>query len=252
MAIIDRKWRHPDPKDPLPLDTKTVDVWRGELDTERNLLRTYRRYMSCQENSVADRFVRRSDQHRYIFAHGMLRNVLGSYVGCNPKQLELHANSFGKPYIAYPESGKKIRFNLSHSLNIILLAVSNGSPVGIDVEFMRDMIDAKQIALRNFSKTEKDYLCSLPPDEFKINFFKYWTLKESFIKATGKGLSYPLDEFSVLLPETTHSQVRIIVPESDEVDDRWIGYLLYPGTNYSAAMTADKRVQFIRLFQYRP
>lgn len=250
MAIIDRKWRPPDQKDPL--DTKTVDVWRGELDTERRLLRSYRQYMSCQENSVADRFVRRSDKNRYIFAHGMLRNVLGSYVGCHPKQLELHANSFGKPYIAYPESGKKIHFNLSHSLNIILLAVSNGSPVGIDVEFMRDMKDAKQIAIRNFSKTETDYLCSLSKDDFKINFFKYWTLKESFIKATGKGLSFPLGAFSVLLPEATHSQVPINVPESDEVGNRWIGYLLDPGNSYSAAMTADKRVQFIRLFQYRP
>lgn len=249
MAIIDSKWRPFNEKGPP--DRKTVDVWRGQLKNEPEALRRCEQYLSSEEISVADRFVRRSDRNRYIFAHGMLRDVLASYVGFDPEQLLLQANRFGKPYIANPEFGKKIHFNLSHSLNIILIAVSAHSPVGIDVEFMRDMEDARQIAMRNFSSTEKDYLASLAPDEFKNMFYQYWTLKESFIKAIGKGLSFPLDQFDVLLPDATLPKVSIKVMGSDHVDDQWVGYLLFPGTNYSAAMTTEISIQFIRLFQYR-
>jgi 4'-phosphopantetheinyl transferase len=249
MAIIDSKWR-PFNEKGSP-DRKTVDVWRGQLNKEPDALRRCKQYLSSEEISVADRFVRRSDRNRYIFAHGMLRDVLASYVGFDAKQLLLQTNKFGKPYIANPEFGKKIHFNLSHSLNIILIAVSIHSPVGIDVEFMRDMKDARQIAMRNFSRTEKDYLTSLSPDEFMNMFYQYWTLKESFIKAIGKGLSFPLDKFSVLLPDSVPPKVPIKVTKSEQVDDRWIGYLLFPGTNYSAAMTTDICIQSIRLFQYR-
>ena len=233
------------------LDNETVDVWQGAATTEPDVLQALEANLPLSERSAANRLQRFSDRNRYVNAHVMIRSLLGGYIGCAPGALRFKTNAYGKPSILEPEEGRYFRFNLAHSGTMILAAVSRKRDVGIDVELMRDIPDAGRIADRNFSETERAYLRSLPADEFKAGFFACWTLKESFIKAIGKGLSYPLDGFSVSTddPGKPHL-VRTEEPLGDA--RRWISCSLEVGAHYAAAVTIEEGIEQIRLFRFAP
>lgn len=105
-----------------------------------------------------------------------------------PPDAALAKTVLGKPYLKdWPD----VQFNLSHSGAYGVCAISN-APVGVDVEMIRPL--RQDVAKRFFTKTEQGYLSARPAEEF----FRLWTRKESFTKAIGKGLTLPMDRFSVL------------------------------------------------------
>lgn len=130
------------------------------------------------------------DKKRSLLAEVLLRYALKKNFGISCSQVQFVTNSFGKPMLKNVE---QIHFNLSHSGDWVVCGVSD-APIGIDVETIKikDLIIAK----RFFTEDEyKDILRQ--PEEEKIKyFFKLWTLKESYVKAEGKGLSIPLNSFS--------------------------------------------------------
>lgn len=105
-----------------------------------------------------------------------------------PADAALGKTVLGKPYL---KDWPGVQFNLSHSGGWGVCAVS-AAPVGVDVELVRPL--KQDIAKRFFTATEQGYLAHRPPEEF----FRLWTRKESFTKALGKGLTLPMDSFSVL------------------------------------------------------
>ena len=147
--------------------------------------------VSPERKQRAARFLRREDACRCIIGE-----VLAKYCIALREHIPLHemifqADEFGKPRLA---SVKTLDFNISHSESWVVCAVDNG-PVGIDVEHLRKPdID---IAKRFFHPDEYAMLCVLPEDWKKAKFYELWTVKESYIKAIGKGLSCPLSSFAV-------------------------------------------------------
>lgn len=135
----------------------------------------------------------------------LLGDVLARYMICKynnllNKNLYFNINEHGKPFLVnYP----KIKYNISHASNYVVCVISNGIPVGIDVESIRST-DMK-IAKRFFTSDEYNYLREQPLTIQNECFYKLWTMKESYIKMIGKGLSIPLNSFSVLNKESTNS-----------------------------------------------
>ncbi len=148
--------------------------------------------LSTDERQRADRFRFEADRRRYIISHAFLRLHLAAYLDTDPRKIAFELGAHGKPYIT--DTG--LRFNLSHSGDVAAMAFADGMDVGIDVEcFRRRLNDPEGIARRFFSETE--FQAYLAAQNRELTFFRIWTRKEAFIKATGEGMQRPLSSFVV-------------------------------------------------------
>jgi 4'-phosphopantetheinyl transferase len=164
-------------------------VWRVSLATCASDARAL---LSADERERADRFHFARDPDRFTAARATLRRVLGGYLGRAPDQLVFAYSSHGKPSIA------GLAFNVSHSNELALFAVTRGREIGVDVEWHRPDVDVPSVARGSFSISEQEALFARPPAEQITAFYRTWARKESYIKAHGDGLSLPLGSFSVL------------------------------------------------------
>lgn len=178
-----------------------------------------------------------TDRERFLFAHGMLRSILGQYLGCLPHHIVFKRNAYGKPTLVLQNGVEDIRFNMAHSRDVVLIALCRFHDVGVDIEYMRAMSDLHEIISRNFASEERHYLSTLPADKLKREFFAHWTIKESFIKGIGLGLSYPLENFRIELEKARGETVNFffIIPKNDP---HWQGLLLEPYSGYIGAVAA--------------
>jgi 4'-phosphopantetheinyl transferase len=246
MATLSDVWKS-EPID-YAIDYGAVHVWRCELQSSHLSNMGFVGSLSTEEIEKAQRFVRESDRDRYIFAHALLRSILGTYLGCRPQKLVFGTNQYGKPFLVSPNGDNKIQFNLSHSHNMALIAVARQIAVGIDVEYIRRVSDAHEIVDRFFSTHERHFLFSLSPMDFKDAFFACWTLKESFAKGLGRGLSYPLDKLSVTFSNGRPGNIVFCDSASDF--HSWKMFRLSPGPGYSGAVAIEAPGSEPVLFEY--
>lgn len=169
-----------------------VHVWRAPLDIAPEKLAVLDTYLTPDEHERAARF--RFDRHRarFIAARGSLRSILGIHLGCASSRLRFAYGEHGKPRLAEP-AGTGIEFNLSHSADLALCAVTTGREVGVDVEFVKPEGSWLRIAQSYFSDEEAVLLSKLPGTEMREKFFELWAEKEARMKALGVGLRFPLD-----------------------------------------------------------
>lgn len=222
---------------PLDLDLQPhqVDIWRVSLKLEVDSLASSFSSLSADETQRAARFHFPADRDRFIIAHESLRDILARYLHCEPGQLIFSIGEYGKP--ALP-SDKNIEFNLSHSADHALIAVTLQRKVGIDVEHIRPRISPEDIAGRYFSSREESELMSLPPEQREAAFFDGWTRKEAYIKAHGLGLSLPLDSFDVSLNPDESAILRATRPDSS-IASRWTLLSLQVDSDYAGALAVE-------------
>jgi 4'-phosphopantetheinyl transferase len=172
-----------------------VEIWRASLDREPAAVEELHAVLSVDERERASRFYFDRDRDRYVVGRGVLRTLLGAYVGVPPERVRFDYGPQGKPRLAMTGP----RFNVSHSGAVALYAFSKSGEVGVDVELFRPEFAREHIAERFFSPDEVATLRSLPDDAQPYAFLTCWTRKEAYIKARGQGLSLPLDRFDVSL-----------------------------------------------------
>jgi 4'-phosphopantetheinyl transferase len=169
----------------------TADVWVVPIRASRELVDELKQTLSSDELERALRF--RAGEHRDLFIAGraILRTLLSSYAQARPESLGFRYGSKGKPYLRdHPD----LQFNLSHSGGLAVYAVGVDE-LGIDVESIKPSTDWRKISVRFFSPREVEELEKLDASQHLSGFFSCWTRKEAYIKATGEGLSSPLDKF---------------------------------------------------------
>jgi 4'-phosphopantetheinyl transferase len=202
--------------------------------------------LSPDERDKARRF--RFDKHRnsFIVARGLLRIILGRCIEAESSDITFVYGSHGKPALS---DGEHIRFNLSHSEDIVLYAVGEDLDLGVDVEYIRPMQDLEHIACRFFCSAEQHELLTLPEDRRAKAFFDCWTRKEAFIKAVGDGLSHPLDRFQVTLrPEQPAEFVSLDGHPSSET--QWMLYDAAPSEDFAAALAVENRNCRLRVWTF--
>jgi len=235
-APID-KWNHTSVGDELGADE--VHVWRESLDQPRDMIAKLAPLLSQDEYQRAMRYYRPADRDRFVVGRGILRKILSAYLALPPGQLRFTYNEYGKPAVSDDQNDRALNFNLSHSAELILYAVTRGRGVGIDIEYIREDFATLEIAEHFFSKDEVAALKSLPMDQRTMGFFNCWSRKEAFIKAKGMGVSYPLDRFTVsLAPGEPPALLKVDDDEREAA--RWKMYELKPGAGYAAAMIATE------------
>lgn len=169
-----------------------VDIWRGRTDSLEDSAE-YWQLLSDAERDKAERLINAQVRVRYISARGLLRKVLAAYLTCDPGRLQFALGAHGKPYLP----GKAIYFNLSHSRDSVLLAVSNLEDVGVDIEAVKPRKSMLEMARRCFSEKEFTAWLLLSPPERISAFFRLWTIKEAFVKAVGRGLAVGLERCEI-------------------------------------------------------
>lgn len=237
--VVTREWRQPPTAPKLVRDQ--VHVWRASLDLNPWTLHTLRQgALSEDEMERAGRLVFQRDRDRFVAAHGILRTILGSYLGLPPLRLSFANGPQGKPALAEPcGCGEPaLRFNMSHSHGLALFAVACEREVGVDVEKMSTALDYDQIARRFFAASEVRAIHSLPHGERLRAFFHYWTLKEAFLKAAGHGLTLNLDQFEVSATPLHHPSLLSVHGCAHEASG-WSLRRLAPHPTYSASLAVE-------------
>jgi 4'-phosphopantetheinyl transferase len=181
---------------PLIARRGVLDIWSIPLELPDAKVLRCETLLACDERERAQRFIRPLDQRRYIVAHAALRILLAKYCGTSVSGVRYATGTHGKPaLIGQDASG--ITFNMSHSGELALVGVAMESCVGVDVEELRAVDDARSIARSFFAPGEIAALASAPPADTDAAFLRCWTRKEAFVKAIGGGLSIGLDSFEV-------------------------------------------------------
>lgn len=184
------------PRHPI-LFQQEVHIWRIILPTTSEIEYSLSHNLSNDEHLRANKFYFEIDKKKFIIYRGALRNLLARYLGVLPNEIHFDYNKFGKPYL----KEYNLYFNLSHSGDYAICAITKNNDIGIDVEIIKDDFDYLSIAKEFFSHHEYHQLLNTAENEQAFNFFQYWTRKEAILKAIGLGLSFPLNEIDTCLPQ---------------------------------------------------
>ena len=227
----------------------TVDVWQIDLAEPRAGIQQVRRLLSPDEIQRADRFYFEEHRRRFTVARAAMRQILARHTDCAPRDIVFSYGAKGKPELAGRLEKFGIKFNLSHSFDLGLLAVTRGLSVGADIELVSPEFATQEIARRFFSPREVDALSAQPPGERAEAFFSCWTRKEAYIKALGEGISVPLDSFEVTFGQGVVAALRRVTFDPGEIS-RWRVYDIQTTERYKAALVVEGQGHFLRHLQW--
>lgn len=216
------------------LSTKQIDIWQYPLHTE---FTQARQILNSDERKRADRYYFERHRRRFTIARAMLRLILAHYINEQPSQLVFSENKYGKPHL---KNAPSLQFNLSHSVDLALLAIGKEFPLGIDLEFFAAR-PYKGIGQQMFSPNENNAFSHLMPELKPLGFFHVWAQKEALIKACGLGLSYPTAQFDVPPLPSTNQQVQDSLHQKE-----WHMVSFMPEVACCAALCHDRQIQTVR------
>ncbi len=236
------------PPGDVSLSAHEVHVWRASLDMTPPQAENLKETLSADELSRADRFHFQKDRDHYIAARGLLRSMLGRYLKITPGEVSFSYGPFGKPELKNTGVDKQLRFNISHSQGIALFAFAQGRDIGVDLECIRSDISSEDIAEKFFSKREFDTLNALPEHKRQKAFFTFWTRKEAYLKARGKGLSGDLRNFDVT-PASGEPAELFEIQGFRQDGVSWLLRDLDVGPGYTAALAVEGHDWQLRFWQ---
>ncbi|PID38882.1 MAG: 4-phosphopantetheinyl transferase [Proteobacteria bacterium] len=209
-----------DPVDKL--DRRGVDLWLLPADDAQLLeaLPLVEAALLPHELPRHQRIVVARARREYALTRVLVRRLLSRYVPVGPERWRFGANDHGRPHVASPREARALDFNVSHTAGMIVCLVGRERILGVDVEAADRVRRVLDIAERFFSPSEARALRALPEAAQPDRFLAYWTLKEAYIKAQGKGLAIPLDHFSFHLDEGRDVRISF-APALEDDPHRW-------------------------------
>lgn len=227
----------------LQITQDQIHLWLAfdnEIKSE-SLIADYRRLLLNEdERQKEKRFYFAKDQHQYLVTRALVKTVLSRYAAVAPENWRFSKNKYGRPEIANEETrSQQLTFNISHSAGLIIMGVTCRQALGVDTENIVQRQAPLDIANRFFSPQETAALYALPLATQFERFFYYWTLKESYIKARGMGLSIPLDQFSFSFPDAQDIQIAFQSKIKD-TPSNWRFWLLKPTESHLATVCVNR------------
>ena len=191
-------------------DNGKVKVWQFGLNVDVELIKALKNDLDSSDLAQMNKYGRLEFQDRFVVRRSTLRHILAAELGfAEPKNLRIEFEEGGKPWL----EGHPIHFSISSSNQFGLVATSIDCPIGVDIEIHNPKMASLDM---HFLASEEINLLKAEKDD-TANFFRIWARKESVIKATGDGMSFPLKTISVLqdvvyIPEPAHIQDLDVVP----------------------------------------
>jgi 4'-phosphopantetheinyl transferase len=233
VVITEPTWPPSPPS--FELGPDEVHVWCASLRQSPAQVDLFLRTLSEDERDRAGRTRHAPARHEFIVVRGLLRTILAEYLNVDTRRLAFSSGPTGKPALVEPSGALPLYFNVSHSHDLTLIAVTRRGEVGVDVERLRPFANDLGLAERFFSPGEAMILRALPPDQRIEAFFHAWTRKEAFLKASAHGLTYGLDRVEVtLLPAEPVRFLRI--DGQERAAQRWSLHHLTPAPGYVGAL----------------
>jgi 4'-phosphopantetheinyl transferase len=224
----------------IGLSQDEIHLWLATDETDGEQAISYRRLLSADERQREQRFHFEKDRNRFLITRALVRTVLSRYEAVDPRDWLFAANAYGCPQIDVLRMGAAdLQFNVSHAAGLIVLGVTRGRALGVDVENLCARMNPIDAAKQVFSATELAALAKLPAEQQLDRFFEYWTFKESYIKARGMGVSLPLDKFSIQLEQDGLVDLEI-APELHDDPSRWQLWQSRLGRTYLLALCAER------------
>lgn len=225
-----------------------VRIWRAHLEAlPAPDVEELHSLLDPDERARAGRFHFEKDRRHYIAARGLLRRLLGETLDESPAALFFEYGSHGKPELAgFGDHDRILRFNLSHSSGWAMFALAWDREVGIDLEnasrLERDDSSLSALAARILSARELEIWRSLPDAALRrAAFLRAWTRKESYVKATGRGVSDGLDRIEVILDAATpKSSLILTIAQHSEETHSWILHDLSAPDGFAAALALEE------------
>lgn len=245
MAAHHCTWSLP-PVD-LTLPQKDVHIWQASLVQPAEQIAMLAQTLTADEQQRATRFHFEADRERFIVGRGVLRAILGRYLGLEPGQVRFSYSPHGKPAVQDNPGAGAVRFNLAHAGEIALYAVAH-TEVGVDLEAIVPVPGSEQIAERYFTLRERTVLHALSKREWETAFLRQWTRKEAYLKARGCGLSLEPDQVEVLLDSNGSLKLNV-AGEPDEAA-RWSLSDLTPAEGYVAALAVEGQGWHLHCFRW--
>ncbi len=241
-------WAPPPPR--IQLAEDEIHIWSAWLDRPGQPADRLAATLSADERTRADRLRFDKERRRFIAGRAILRGILARYLDFAPEAIVFQYLSHGKPALASSSIRPAVRFNMAHSDRLALYAFCASADVGVDVERLRPIPEAAQIAERFFSAGERATLSSLPPDRIEEAFLTCWTRKEAYLKAIGAGLSSPLDEFEVTLAPGEPARLLRVAGASGQ-ESAWLLHSFLPAPGYLGACAGSPGHARVRTFGWR-
>ncbi|MEA5511279.1 4'-phosphopantetheinyl transferase superfamily protein [Crocosphaera sp. UHCC 0190] len=218
------------PTKSITLNKIDVHLWCMNLDLSKEQVDQRFQILNDQEQIKAQRFRFEQHQRRFIVARSTLKNILSHYLQIPPVQITFEYSYLGKPKLSDEINSRQLEFNLSHSQELAIYGITCDRLIGVDVEYIRPMSDAEQLAKRFFCPQEAEKIKTLSPPDKDQAFFQLWTAKEAYLKATGEGISGGLDKVEISLDSPLqlinlpHWQLLSFVPQID-----YLAAIVVPG-----------------------
>jgi 4'-phosphopantetheinyl transferase len=235
------------PPDVVTLHEADVHVWRIGLDGD--IAATDDATLSADERERAARYRFPHLTRRFVASRAATRAILARCLGLPAAAIRFAYDDGGKPRLADPAFAQSVAFNVSHSDDLALVAVTAGRSVGIDIERVASDRDRFATPRRYFSAVETASLLALPPDERQRACYRCWTRKEAFMKACGEGLSLSLDAFDVSCrPDEPPQILEVRSPHLRERD--WILNDVPAHDDFAAALVVEGTACRLRLWRW--
>jgi 4'-phosphopantetheinyl transferase len=219
------------------LGSADVHIWAAPLVLPAEQFANFAATLAVDEQERAEKFRFERHRNRYIAGRGALREILGRYLQRKPATLRFIYSERGKPALDGPSD---LHFNLAHSDNLALIAVTRAAPVGIDVERVRLVKDAADLVARFFSTRENEVFQSLAEDRKAAAFFNLWTRKEALLKATGEGIAGGLNQVEVSLLPGEPAKLLAIGGDTKKAEE-WTLETFNPAEGFVGALAMPRR-----------
>ncbi|MES2615190.1 MAG: 4'-phosphopantetheinyl transferase superfamily protein [Bdellovibrionota bacterium] len=229
------------------LDANHVHLWKVFLTEDELCIRQLEQSLSQHELDRANAFHNKKDRSCFITARSILKKILSKYTNIPIHKIILSYSEFGKPYLASEENVLPIQFSVTHSNNVIVLAFTLESPIGVDIEQLSPIPDFDSIAKIVFSEIEYDTWSNISFENKLQFFYQLWTYKESVIKALGYGFSYDTKKFTIT--ETT-KKPTIIFHDSSQKANLWTIEKIFVDDMYCAAFATQQLTPKVHYFEY--
>ncbi len=226
-----------------------IHVFAFAVDLPPSRTRGLERLLSDDERARADRFRRPADRLHFVVGRARMRTILGRYVKREATRLHFCYSAHGKPALREEDGENRIRFNMSRSPGLGLLALQLDEDLGIDIERIRPFPDALAIARRLFAAAEHEALEALPSEERNATFFRYWTRKEAAVKSIGLGLSYPVNAFTLSRDPGDAAELLVVAGEKGTAP-RWSLPVPEPCSGYVAALVTAGTARPVRYWTW--
>ena len=226
--------------------TNTVDLFAINLTRPPITFDHSMGWLDPTESQRVERFKSPIRQREFAITRAMLRRVLAWVLRIQPQAVCFEHNAQGKPFL--PEN--TVFFNVSHSHEVALIAISLDAPLGVDIEHIHPRENYLKLARRFFAPGEYQALIALPENIQLKAFHTIWTRKEAFVKANAKGIALGLDQFQVNVDPDTPAKLEINHPD---ITQTWtLCDLIPPDDDYAACLCLTTSMSSCRCWQMCP